>query len=629
MPFEVCMFISSYLPAGTFSPLSKNPVTDRLSRIVLGVDSTSTLDEVVDLASRSVTPFLYRSWIKERIDATENEELLEFLLTPLSEEGSEAQYDWISSFLSLERIKALASDEFLEQKDLIDLEIFKKRCGLTEEEQAALEKRPECFNVVANFFPSFLATLQTAFSFFQPGNTPRILWECSLLLGLYAAVFRFPIDLVRKLTPMFGQKKAIALVSLAALIGTACLYCYQKWLSRPPSILSFGVKDISREVRKGNRAGCVARQSEIDRMQKAAFGGRRHTLIIGSPGTGKTKLIAGAVEKMSLEHPDYRIYPIHPVISEEYKKDFSSTPQAKINQLVKDCGRHASQSIFILDEKFGEVMSGSSSEDWNRYFCQFLEEEPVTCWFTIDRVAYEQMLSDDLERKNKAQLSESSNHGGIGESLLDRFEEVIELDEEGCRNKTLQMVTSEMKRLRKEVVVDEDVAEKAVDSIGKAGKVREPVNLIGRAIRLVRNTLVDPGKSKTLIKLEEEMEHLRTGCCEDLEVLREKEKEILAEKSRLEAEKKKLHAIHRQGMKILQRKREMYQLALDLKRNPNQEKKLKQLYAIKYIELPLRQEALDRKRKDIDEKEFPTKVTAALLEQMLHSTGLKGKERAE
>lgn len=623
------MFISSYLPTNTFSTVSKNQVTDRLSRIVLGVDSTSTLDEVIDLASRSVTPFLYRSWIKERIDTAENEALREFLLTLLSEENGEGQYNWIFSFLSLERIKTLAAGECLAQDDLIDLEVIKKRCGLTEEEQAALEKKLECFNVVANFFPSFLATLQTAFSFFQPGNTPRILWECSLLLGLYAAVFRFPIDLVRKLTPMIGQKKAVAIVSLAALFGTACLYCYQKWLSRPPSILSFGVKDISREIRKGKRAGCVARQSEINRMQKAAFGGRRHTLIIGSPGTGKTKLIAGAVEKMSLEHPDYRIYPIHPVISEEYKKDFSSTPQAKINQLVKDCGRHASQSIFILDEKFGKVMSGPSSEDWNRYFCQFLEEEPVTCWFTIDRVAYEQMLTDDLERKNKAQLNESAKHGGIGEALLDRFEEVIELDVEGCRNKTLQMVTSEMKRLRKEVVVDEDVPEKAVASVGIKDKVREPVNLIGRAITRVRNTLIDPGKSERLIKLEEEMEHLRTGCCEDLTELREKENEIKEETSRLEREKQKLHAIHRQGMKILQRKRDMYQLALDLKRNPNQKKKLKQLYAIKYVELPLRQNVLDRKRKEIDEKEFPTKVTAALLEQMAHSSGEKGKERAE
>ena len=74
---------------------------------------------------------------------------------------------------------------FQNAKDLIAQEVRVKRCPITSQEQKYLEHRLRNQNVVANFIPAFIATLRTALSFFHPGKVPTIVWECSLILGLY------------------------------------------------------------------------------------------------------------------------------------------------------------------------------------------------------------------------------------------------------------------------------------------------------------------------------------------------------------------------------------------------------------------------------------------------------------
>jgi len=543
--------------------------------------------------------------------------------------------------LSLNEIKKLirSGDQvFLDAEDLIDREMLARRTAVSKREQACLNEALKNQNPVTNFFPAFFATLKTAFLFFQPGKVPTIIWECSLLLGLYFQIFGAPYYLLVLLSSSLGTAGAAAAIAAFVVLGAACLSLYfERDESHPEYLPPFELKNLVPFYRNGGTTGCVGRDGIVEGILRFLHDTpqtRQAILIVGENGSGKTMLLNKIAEEVAKRSPDWGVYPAKKLLDATFNS-YCSTPEGRKDTVERVLGRRQRKTVFLVDEWLGDVINDKTGNTAS-FLKDTLSKTQICFIFTIGKDQFRALdQADEAMRKEKGiEPAEGppSSHGQM-KALLERFD-IVNLEEHASEELTKRMVRSGIDRMKEYVMCEPGIEEAAITLTKSPLKARLPNKLMKKAITEVKKTFEAPSHSSDkLQKLQAEQQKLLDEYRRDRDhagytdamkkkwaEIQTKYGKIVAEENKLAEKTAEIQKVGLLGRQILSCEQRIGELAENLHQCMSDEnlkrlyylENLKRLYYLVYVDLPCRKKIFKEMQKKIP-PEYPTIVNEELL----------------
>ncbi|NGX58453.1 MAG: hypothetical protein K940chlam3_01360 [Chlamydiae bacterium] len=554
--------------------------------------------------------------ILQDIDAERLHDLIESLVNKEVRENIPGLYMKLSPFLSVEQIKGaiqIGEQVVRELDKLIHIEIQNPRCSIT------VPQNKQFFNnVISNFFPNLFNILRLSFLYFDEGNQPKMIWECYLILSIYFQVLTIPFALVFTLSPLIGFSSALAVIGVGSVLGFSALYGYFNWLRPFPIKMNHYTVNLTR---KEDLGCCVSRDhviSEIIKFQGGLSRDKKHVLVVGDSGQGKSTVLKGAVKKLKEIKSDINVYDASLAIGGGTNMS-GVGPLHRLQENIKNLGPLATRSVFVLNE-FSRVVLSKSSHDIDTEassWSTFLDTTVVTCWATATIKQYEAILKYDA---NEA-LDQ-------GEALLQRFH-IVDLRKSVADVRS--MVDAEMRYKKGYIPCDPDLAHNAIKLSGeyrpKINQPRNACNLIDLAIAEVRFNLEKPSvktqeqkniESRLVIKRRELCDIDRTEPGSDdvrslEEEIEEMERLLKDEITRMNVVNGTIHHLRREYKRKLAMERRIYDVACLLRQDEGNVDLQKEFHLLRYYDFSVRQSVVREWEDDVPEG-YPVRVTEAVLE---------------
>lgn len=224
----------------------------------------------------------------------------------------------------------------------------------------------KAINYLKNLTFTVLNSLLASTQFFELGREPETAWDASFQLEIYYKVLSIPLTIATFIYGYLKNPVATTLASILALCGLLSgLYTYLKWIQPAPVKLPHGGINLTQEEKKSPNGPTIARAKElkaiIDQLAaNASPQARKHCLVSGRTGVGKSELIKGLVHRIVQGNvPEVlkgkEVFSFN--ASELCEVSNSFTGQWKLGDVIKKLGRHANQAIIILEEAHGLVHS--------------------------------------------------------------------------------------------------------------------------------------------------------------------------------------------------------------------------------------------------------------------------------
>jgi ATPase family associated with various cellular activities (AAA) len=235
-------------------------------------------------------------------------EKLNSLLTALFKSCSENPLPVINklkSILTLQKIDAVVCGQFTGYSALEDAKRVSK--FVAGEYQTISEEKKQTYLrtaivYVKNLTSWVVENLTLAFALNDIGgevdDSAQATMRVMMLFNLWGSINAWLLSL----SAMLGSAALTAtVISSGLFVGTASLIIYNKWLKPVPKCPPF--EDITAEVAKGNGVSGTPQEDKIDAVIQALCANtgstRRHPILVGSPGTGKTTVIDGVAERIN------------------------------------------------------------------------------------------------------------------------------------------------------------------------------------------------------------------------------------------------------------------------------------------------------------------------------------------
>ncbi len=283
----------------------KNPLADEIKKLAQGQRIVAQKTEKVLEAINSIDYSTLKSNLKRIIKNMSDEERKQLLVDALNEDFKKEQRflgNQCIQLMTLEQLRNLAkfvSEEFVDVQataaELNEIVQTIKKFDVEEARVRLLKNSKQfiLFRIISNFVNSFAV----AFNLLEIGREPNTYFETKYMLDIYWRLLSIPISIIKFLFRVIVNPLiSITLIALATVISALAFDIFKKWFNRCPQQLPH-CKNLTLEIKNGSIKPAFGREKELDEILNALAAnndvGRKHPLIIGKPGIGKTELMKG------------------------------------------------------------------------------------------------------------------------------------------------------------------------------------------------------------------------------------------------------------------------------------------------------------------------------------------------
>lgn len=318
----------------------------------------------------------------------------------------------------IEEIAKVVSNEFLNAKQtagrLCKLLHYVEKYQTDPARHPLKEEYRKQSPVLISFFSNFIDSIMSTFNLLDVKRSPGTYFESKSMLDIYWRFLTIPLLILQALQMYFmSYLKAFGVFAVASLVASAALYVYFRWLQPCPDDLPY-CQNMTIEALKGNLAPVYSRDAEVKNLinDLCANTGesRKHPILIGKSGVGKTELISALAQYLvkgkdvPAELKGRKVFSLN-------TSDLIPLPggfeiKSPLDRLIDAVGSHADNIILFMDEFQSAVTPSLKKNKLGKQLLTRLHKSPGSIPFLIAATTEEEFVNHirntPLKRRFKA-----------------------------------------------------------------------------------------------------------------------------------------------------------------------------------------------------------------------------------
>lgn len=359
-------------------------------------------------------------------------------------------------------------------------------------ERTKLQKNSKQF-IVFRLISNLLRTIVIAFNLVNLGKEPSTYFETKYMLDIYWRLLEIPIKLIKFIFEVvLSPVKALVTVAVGTVASAISAYLLSHFFNRCPEELPY-CKNLTTEIKTGYIRPTFGRERELDEIIQALAAnngtGRKHPMLVGKSGIGKTELMKALAWKLTRNDvpevlKNKSLFYINS--AELIKNQNAFALKDPLEQIRDKIGKHTKDVIIIFDEAHNLV--NTMGERFN----SLLDTSPDSLFYAIG------ITTPDLHKEFEV-------------NCLDRRFKKISMDEpneEQTRSILQSMCKLEAKNIKVPKKTLTSIYKKTQDKITNRCQPDKSILVLSEALEKVRN-LQNGGeydlKRQTLLTKKEEL----------------------------------------------------------------------------------------------------------------------------
>lgn len=150
--------------------------------------------------------------------------------------------------------------------------------------------------IIFRLLKNFIHTIAVAFNLLDLDKEPNSYFETKYKLDIYWRLLEIPLQIIKLIFMILNPIISIAVIAVGTIVSTIAIHIFKKWFRKCPDQLPY-CKNLTAEIKNNASKPIYGREKELDEILEALSAnndiGRKHPLLIGKPGVGKTELMKG------------------------------------------------------------------------------------------------------------------------------------------------------------------------------------------------------------------------------------------------------------------------------------------------------------------------------------------------
>lgn len=340
----------------------KDPIVDEIKKLAKAKGIIAIKDTKVIEAMQSIDFSSLKKELKIIIENMTHEEQKALLKKALWKDFENDQKLLGNRCLNLMTVKQLQSlsHEFKDiettVKEFCEIHQTIKKYDVEEIRKKLIKDSKQC--VVFRFISNLIRTLAAALNLLNLGKEPNTYFETKYLLDIYWMLIDIPLKIMKFIfSAIVNPLISLATIIVGSLVSAVTLHLFKKFFDKCPQDLSSFCKNLTAEIKNGNLKPSFGREETIREILEALAAnnetGRKHPLLIGNSGIGKTELMKEIAWKLVNDDVPQVLKGktlFYLNSSELIKKANVFDLKDPLEQIMQKIGKHRKDLIIVFDE---------------------------------------------------------------------------------------------------------------------------------------------------------------------------------------------------------------------------------------------------------------------------------------
>lgn len=292
----------------------KSVLADPIKKLAKAADASLSSDEKIASVLKAVESIDYSSLktslrkIIKKMSDKERKSLLKRALRQDFEKGEKFLGNQCLHLMTVKQLRSIAkhtSDSFIDvkstAKEVKAIHMAMRKYDVQEEHVKLIKREHQFF--LFKLLKNFIQTIAVALNLLELGKEPNTYFETKYLLDIYWQLFEIPIKILKFIFSTIANPLInVAVIFTGTLISAITAPLFKKLGINDLKNLPY-CKNLSVEILKGKIKPVFGREKELDEILESLAAnnefGRKHPLIIGKKGVGKTELMNGLAWRLA------------------------------------------------------------------------------------------------------------------------------------------------------------------------------------------------------------------------------------------------------------------------------------------------------------------------------------------
>lgn len=307
-----------------------------------------TIQEAIKEEDGQLLPALRK--IVTALPINQLNELLTKICERYIEEGNKASLEFFLKAFEAKDFEAIFKAEDVDTKTRIQ----RLSACILENEVVSQHTQK---SLICRIVTGIMETLLNAFSFFEIGKEPGSSWEASHLITVYGKIFGIPLLIFALLNTVCTPLMALIITTVAIASLILLVMIYLKYRDRPETMKPF--HNLTKLARDNLLQPVYEREDVIwavlQTLSASQSGTRKHPLLVGDSGAGKTELVNGIAQCLASKKGsvpenlrDAELFGGN--TADLFVDNMSMETVSRFERFLNRLGPYANKTILFLDE---------------------------------------------------------------------------------------------------------------------------------------------------------------------------------------------------------------------------------------------------------------------------------------